>query len=395
MQSVKQAGRETSRLVLTGILCLLMVGLIVGCETSNGTKGALQPMPEQHSHPESASVEDVRAEIQSMVGPVVESLVQETTASITRLQNQLEELVYAKECHSEVLIEVHEVGNNKEFVKKLNAFLADDIHTMKDENGRRLYTGPKGVPIHDVSNKVLQRFVSEKRADQDAINRIRSGNGVGYYFGRMAKTEFDNIRAGIESLAESNGLNVPLAAAKDFGLCDTPSAYSRHVSVVGTVEAEEIEEEFVEINVTLKVQNVSDSSTVWLMPEQRFLSKLSGLSPAPIFTINGRAVPKFSVPYGAELPNGGQLQVNIRHSRVKKDDVPLGNVYALILRDTTIAGDQFRITRFSMVEIDEPNGSFPDQPLPVDNPARQPACPPSNVSGLAGRTLEGIIGNCL
>ena len=313
---------------------------------------------------------------------------------IGRLEGLLQELVYAKECHSEVLIEVHEVGSNRDFMDKLNHYLTDAIRTEKDERGRRLYTGPKGMPIAQVENEVIQRFVDKEMADWDAINRIRAGNGIGYYFKAMAETELENIKRGVESLAESNGLNVPLASARRVEECDKPSAFSRHVSVVGEVEAEEVEEEFVEINVTLKVQNVSDSSTVWLMPEQRFLSKLSALSPAPIYTINDRVVPEFSVPYGAKLPKGGELHVNIRHSRVKKEDVPLGNVYAMILRDTTIARDQFRITRFSMVEIDKPNGSFPDQPLSVDNPAEQPACPPSEVPGVAGGAFERIIGVC-
>ena len=95
MQSVKRTRRETSRLVLTGILCFLLVGLIAGCETTDGTKEVLQPRPHEHSHPESATREDVRAEIQTMVGPVIESLVQETSSAIAGIKEKLDRLYAA------------------------------------------------------------------------------------------------------------------------------------------------------------------------------------------------------------------------------------------------------------------------------------------------------------
>lgn len=91
MQSMQRTRRETSRLVLTGILCLLLAGFIAGCETTNGTTEVLQPRPHEHSHPESATLEDVRTEIQTMVGPVIESLVQETSAAIEKLRKEVEE----------------------------------------------------------------------------------------------------------------------------------------------------------------------------------------------------------------------------------------------------------------------------------------------------------------
>ena len=83
MQSVKRTRREISRLVLTITMSCMMAVLLASCETtSTGTTDVPQPRPHEHTHPESATREDVKSEIQTMVGPVVESLVQETSAAV-------------------------------------------------------------------------------------------------------------------------------------------------------------------------------------------------------------------------------------------------------------------------------------------------------------------------
>ena len=51
----------------------------------------LQPRPHGHSYPEFVTREDARSEIQTMVGPVAESLVQETSAAIDNLRKETAE----------------------------------------------------------------------------------------------------------------------------------------------------------------------------------------------------------------------------------------------------------------------------------------------------------------
>ena len=97
MQSVKGAGRRINRLVLTITVACIIAVLLVSSETTNGAEDVLQPRPHEHSHPEFVTQEfvtreDVRYEIQTMVGPVIESLMQETSAAIGKLQMEIDKL---------------------------------------------------------------------------------------------------------------------------------------------------------------------------------------------------------------------------------------------------------------------------------------------------------------
>ena len=391
MQSVKRVRRGISRMVLTGTACLLMTGLMSGCvpPIDDTVTADLAALKEQIS-----SFKQQVTNINNTV-KAIDNSVQVMDNRVNDFGRRIQGLVYAKECHSEVLFEVHEVGNNPEYVRLLNEFLTAGIFE-EDDNGIPMYTGPAGTEFSDLDKGILDRFVDKNMADQAAIEKIVQGQGVGYYFATMAQTEFENVRKGIESLARGNGINVPLASAKKGEECERPSAFSRHVSVVGEVVAAEVEEEFVDMNVSFDVRNVSDSSTVWLMPERQFLSKLT---PDFAITINGtedvellRSL-RADSPYGRELKEGGQLNIKITHNRLKAEDVPLGTMYVMILRHTEIAQDEFVITRYSKVEINKANGSFPDQPLPVANPASQPACPPSGIdSTVAGLFRDRITG---
>lgn len=89
--------RVISRLVLAVIVACMMTVALVSSETANGTEDGLQPGPQEHSHPEFVTQElitreDVRDEIRRMVGPVIESLVQETSAAIDKLQKEIDKL---------------------------------------------------------------------------------------------------------------------------------------------------------------------------------------------------------------------------------------------------------------------------------------------------------------
>ena len=86
MQTVKGVRHGISRMVLTMIVTCTLAVLLVSSETTNGTEDVLQSSPYEHSHPECVTREDVRHEIRTVMGPIIESLVQESSAAIKDLK---------------------------------------------------------------------------------------------------------------------------------------------------------------------------------------------------------------------------------------------------------------------------------------------------------------------
>ena len=97
MLSVKEGRGAVSRLILTITVVCIMAALPVSSEAMNGTEDALQAGPQEYSQPEFVTQEfvtreDVRDEIRTMVGPVIESLIEETSAAIKKLQMEIDKL---------------------------------------------------------------------------------------------------------------------------------------------------------------------------------------------------------------------------------------------------------------------------------------------------------------
>ena len=235
MQSVKRTRRETSRLVLTGMLCFLLVGFLAGCETTNGTNDVLQPRLDEHSHPEAVTREDVRAEIETMVGPIVESLVREVSAAIEGLATKDE--IGCRTQAPVYLRDLDDTDKNKRFVGSVQKELQDKNYTVTRQ------------PDSRVSNLAFNAELSLEGKEG------RSG---------VTEAEFGKAVDIINALAASQGV---LLDWVPYFQCYGGVADLQYVSIAG--EAEAVEEETVIVDIALEGTKVLPNSEVHIRPGSR------------------------------------------------------------------------------------------------------------------------------
>ena len=85
MQNVKRTGREVSRLVLTVTMACMMAVLLASCTTHEHPTPPEQETGHEHH-------QDVENRVKALVGPVIETLAQETSAAIQGNRQAIEKL---------------------------------------------------------------------------------------------------------------------------------------------------------------------------------------------------------------------------------------------------------------------------------------------------------------
>lgn len=336
MQSAKRTRREISRLVLAGIMCILTVGFIGGCDPQLNEK--ITAINNQL-----ASIDNRVTNIDNSVTEIDNS-VTEIDNRVTNIDNRVTQIregvvdeVMDEICLYNVNVvfydwEQMDKGPDTNFGQFAKAL--DTLGKGKVENGSLILTVPQS------------RSAVKRRALSDDINNLA----------RQAGVDVDWVMESDETCA-----------------FDTQLASLEYVPT--QVEIEGVDK--AEVEIKLVVDKLLEGSYVMLEPMNDFRTFAYGLK----VTIKRDDGNPFTARLDDPIAAHKKIEITIE-GEVTGDSLNLlqqgMRVYAMTARVREVGGKRFSVVTYSQFDVRQPRAVIFGQKIPVADPTNQPACYPGN-----------------
>ena len=237
MQNVKRTGREISRLVLTIIMACMMAVLLASCTTHEHPTPPEQEMGHEHH-------QDVENTVKALVGPVIETLAQETSAAIQGNRQAIAAL-------RDELAGIAGIIDAR--VEEVMGLRSDDNRCRADARFNVRHDGQWA--FRDEVRNLMSPTLPQSQTDADVYERQD-----------MARDEFYGIVEAIEMAAVKHGLPLESLTTSKFPPCSIREVRSEHVPVFGTGEAASLLEPNcdVDISMTISLRGLPPETDYWL-----------------------------------------------------------------------------------------------------------------------------------
>ncbi|MDE0205617.1 MAG: hypothetical protein OXP66_06285 [Candidatus Tectomicrobia bacterium] len=230
MQSAKRTRREISRLVLAGIMCILMVGFIGGCDPELNEKITV--------------INNQLASIDNRVTNIDNS-VTEIDNRVTKSEEMVAEIADELAAQLAGMIDAR--------VAMVMGLRSDDDRCRADARFNVRHDGQEA--FRNEVRKLMGSEPQESPADADVYERKD-----------IARAEFYSIVAAIENAAVKHDLPLESLTTSEFPPCSIREVRSEHVPVFGKGEAASVLHPNcdVDISMTIGLRGLPPETDFWL-----------------------------------------------------------------------------------------------------------------------------------